>query len=82
MNSSFLRYGICGVILAVLAVSVQAASKPKTLSLPDDVRDVLKTETQSTIASVDRRESLRPAARPLNDPNTVPDRGKPSHNGW
>jgi Pretoxin HINT domain len=71
MKSSFQRYGVCGVVIAVLAMSVQAASKSKTSSLPDDVRHVLNAETQTTVSFVDRRESLRPATRPQNDPNSV-----------
>ena len=71
MNSSFLRYGVCGALVACFAMSAHAAGKTKTTSLPDDVRDVLKAETETTNSSVDRREILRPVARPQNDPNPV-----------
>ena len=67
MGHTLLQHCFLAIVMAALTVSAQAASRPKTTSTPDTVKDVLQSESLITSLSVDRRETLHPGTRPQND---------------
>lgn len=54
-------YCILGVVATCLAFQIEAANKPSA-SPPDEVQELLQSETQAANRSVDRRSALRPLA--------------------
>lgn len=71
MIRSVLRTEILGLAIVLLAISVSAATKPKTASTNDAVQELLKSESQPSTTSINRRVSLQAASRPQNELQAV-----------
>lgn len=67
MNYLTLRGGVFKLTTACLVISLVAASKPKTSSNSDAIQELLRSETQTSNSSIDRRETLHADSRSQNE---------------